>query len=156
MSVEINLTHAEILSAAICGTMRQVENLKLGRPPAHGADDKHDWQKHCEGCLGERTLAKYLNLYWTGKGILRDHDVGNSHEAKTTWLTHMPLHHDSQDDRRYWFVQGINGRYHVLGWIWGKDGKQERYWCDLYKNKRPAFFIPPGALHPAEQIELPF
>jgi hypothetical protein len=77
MSVTVELTVWEVIQAAQAGVMRQAENIKEKRKPAYGAGTENDWQLALEGCLGECALAKHLGIYWQGKGVLRDHDVGN-------------------------------------------------------------------------------
>ena len=74
MSVDVILTPAEIMMAAQAGIMRQVENIKTKAEPYYGASNVADWQLHIEGCLGEFALAKYLNVWWGGKGWIKAED----------------------------------------------------------------------------------
>lgn len=68
MDNKVCLTPWEMMLAAQAGVMRQVENLKRGRAAFYGAGNLNDWQYHVEGCLGEFALAKFLGVYWSGKG----------------------------------------------------------------------------------------
>lgn len=142
MSFRIELTPSEITQAAIAGVMRQVESINKKLQPAYGAGTDGDWQKHIEGCLGECALARYLNIYWRGKGKLRAPDVGDMDVRTCTKPNHRLILHERDDDnRKFWLVCGQNGIYEIKGWILGKDGKQSKYWLDP-AGGRPAFFIP--------------
>lgn len=149
----IELSSYEIFIAAQAGIMRQVENLKLGRAPAYGIDDDKHWQVHIEGCLGECALAKYLDIFWAGKGQLRAPDVGEV-DVRTTWRTNgcLLLHECDPDDRIFWLVCGINGSYDVKGWIPGREGKMSKFWGDPTNEGRAAFFVPQTALYPPGQF----
>ena len=147
MAIDINLTAYEILMAAQAGIMRQVENIKKSADPYYGASKINDWQLHIEGCLGEFALAKFLNVWWGGKGNKRSPDVGpydvrtrSSHEYD------LILHPDDPDDRIFWLVTGVNGSYKVQGWVHAQDGKKNEYWIDPAKG-RPAFFVPASKLN---------
>ena len=143
---EINLTPAQVIIAASAGVLRQAENLKLGREPAHGAGALNNWQIHIEGALGEYALSKFLNIYWPGKGQLRAPDVGLVDVRTATRPdSRLILHPDDPDDRQFWLLTGVNGRYMVRGWCWGRDGKKQKFWTDP-TGGRPAFFVPQSAL----------
>ena len=146
----VELTPWEMLLAAQAGVMRQVENKKLGRRPAYGAGSAQDWQLNIEGALGEYALAKHLGLYWSGKGKLRAADVGDV-DVRTRSKPHyeLILHDDDPDDRIFWLLTGVYGRYEVRGWIQGRDGKRPEYWSDP-AGGRPAYFVPQSALNRPE------
>jgi hypothetical protein len=151
MYVEIELTPSEMMMAAQAGIMRQVENIKTGTKSAYGASHNNDWQLNIEGSLGEFALAKFLNVWWGGKGKKRDPDVDIC-DVRTT-ASHnnrLILHPGDPDDRVFWLLTGVNGSYKIQGWILASEGKQEKYWTDP-ANGRPAFFIPISALnHPGD------
>ncbi len=155
--VVIKLTTKEIICGATMGVLRQVENLKLGRAPAHGAGASNDWQIHIEGCLGEFAAAKELGRFPFGMPVFRGSDLGGNLEVRTrsaSWYD-LILHPEDHDDARYVLVTGVNGEYDVRGWILGRDGKLDKYWADP-AGGRPAFFVPQKALQPLSAIYLPF
>ncbi len=143
----VELTLGEILHGAFAGICRQVENLKKDRKPFYGADNKNDWQKHIEGCLGEMALAKHLGVYWSGKGGFRGPDVAD-YQVRTTPYSdgHLLLHPDDPDDKTFWLLTGVNGIYDIRGYILGSDGKQQKFWADRTGNNRWAFFVPQSEL----------
>jgi hypothetical protein len=141
MSV-ITLTTYEIIMGSQAGMLRQIENIGRQRKSAYGAGTENDWQLHIEGCLGELALAKYLNLFFSGKGEFRSADVGivDVRTRSKDWYD-LILHPNDPDDRKFYLVTGNNGTYTVRGWILGSEGKQEKYWKDP-AGGRPAYFVP--------------
>jgi len=150
MNNEVVLDSAEIILAANAGILRQTENIHRKRQPYHGATESDSWQKHVEGCLGEKAFAKWAGLYWPGKGKFRDADVG-IFQVRRGQEHHyrLILHKEDHDDQKYWLVTGKNGTYIIQGWNWGREGKKEEYWKDPGTG-RPAYFVPRSILHPAE------
>jgi hypothetical protein len=154
--VEIQLTTSEILQASFIGCMRQSQNLEANRRPAHGAGNLNDWQKHISGALGECALAKYLGVYWSGVGKLRGHDVGEMVDVRTqppkySYPNSLILHKGDPDDRVFFLVVGLNGRYTIKGWMLAKDGKDEKYWSDPTNEDRYAYFIPESELRSLDE-----
>lgn len=145
MSFETRLSYDEIVQGSIAGILRQLENLRDKRKAAHGCGSENDWQIHIEGCLGEMALAKHLGVYWS-KGSFRGDDVQNLQVRTRSRHTYdLILHRDDPDDKRFYLVTGVNGRYQIHGWILGRTGKQEKFWSDPAKG-RPAFFVPKSEL----------
>lgn len=145
--IEVVLTSAEILSAAMAGVMRETENIKLGRQPAYGASTSSNWQKNIEGALGECALAKALNLYWPGKGGFREHDVHNMQvRSSERDDARLIIHKEDGDGDLFWLVTGKLGKYKVHGCISGEHAKREEWWSDPSGTGRPAYFVPREAL----------
>jgi hypothetical protein len=141
------LSATEMLMAASAGVCRQVHNARSDKPTTYGSGHLHDWQYHCEGALGECALAKFLNVYWPGKGDMRDADVGEMDvRTRSEHWYDMVLHDEDPDDRIYWLLTGINGKYKVHGWMWAGDGKKDEYWSDPAKQGRHAYFVPQSKL----------
>lgn len=145
--MDVRLTNFEILDAAAVGVQRQVQNIHHGARQKYGAGNAQNWQIALEGALGEKALAKYLGIYWAGKGALGAPDVGE-HDVRTT-AHHdgrLIVHPDDADDRFIWLLTGQYGEYMVRGGIQGKEAKQERWWCDPTGKGRHAYFIPQDRL----------
>ena len=144
---EVRLSYAEILQGAMVGVMRQIQNLKAGRTHAHGAAPDKGWQMHLEGALGEMALAKHLDVYVGGTGVLRGPDVGDCDVRTTAGADNrLILHPDDPDERVFWLLTGQNGKYTVRGNILGAEGKQQKWWKDPVGG-RPAYFVPQGELN---------
>jgi len=145
----IELSPSEMYAGALAGIMRQIENLRLGRQSTHGADQNKLWQIHIDGALGELAVAKCLGIYWAGKGEFRGPDVGSVDVRSSPLHTNrLILHPDDPDDRRFYFVTGMYGKYQVHGWCRGEEGKRDEYWMEPPKARAAAFFVPKTALHP--------
>lgn len=152
MGIPVVLAPAEMMQAATVGLIRQLQNLRDQREPAHGAGDEKDWQKHVEGALGEFALAKVLDRFPSGAHGFRARDVGKW-QVRTTRHPdgRLILHHSDADDDRFVLVTGVNGDYVLRGWILGRDGKQQKWWVDPSGKNRPAYFVPQSALRPLDR-----
>lgn len=152
MECKVSLSLSEILHAANAGTLRVVENIKLGRAGSHGLNSNTDWQLHIEGAMAECALAKFLNVYWEGKGKFNGVDVGDVDVRSTRYDNGKLIIHPSDDDnRKYYLLTGIDGNYIVRGWIWGRDAKNQMYWSDPSGKNRPAYFVPQDKLNGVNQ-----
>ncbi len=141
--MKIQLTKAEILSAAHVGAMRQVSNLKHGRSPAHGDLGLNDWQIHIEGALAEAAVAKALNCFWLGAvGNLDAPDVSQLQVRSTVREKgHLIVRESDKDEDAFILVIGQNGRYRLAGWILGEDAKDQRFLQNPH-NRGPCYFVP--------------
>ena len=153
--VEVHLTPAEMMMAAQAGIMRHVENIKEDTDGTYGVFQPSNWQIHIEGALGEFALAKFLNLWWSGKGTRDAPDV-DIYDARTADSDNkrLILHVRDKDERIVFFLTGINGSYKVRGWIKGEDGKKQKYWTDP-NTGRPAFFVPVSDLNELSDFKKP-
>lgn len=138
-----------MISAAMNGVMRQVQNLKGDRTDVYGAALEDGWKIAIAGTLGEMAFAKWSGIYNCGVGTFRGPDVGR-YEVRTSHNRNarLILHPDDKDDAIYWLLNGFNGHYRVRGWTFGRDGKNSEYWEDPTGTDRFAFFVPHDKLHP--------
>ena len=145
---EVVLTPTEIMEAAFCGVLRVCKVLQEDRGETCGGVREEAWPRHIEGAMGERVLAKHLNIYWHGVGNICGTDVGEATEVRTTKHSNgcLILHKNDADDKKYWLVTGAMGNYTVRGWMLGRDGKQDKYWSDPQETDRWAFFVPQSEL----------
>ena len=148
MNNKVALSLTEVLQAANAGIYRVVENIKINRGGTHGLKNNNDWNLHIEGALAECALAKFLNVYWEGKGSFNGVDVGSVDARSTRHEKGCLIIHPSDDDnRKYYLLTGFDGNYIVRGWIWGRDAKNQIYWTDPTGKNRPAYFIPQSKLN---------
>jgi hypothetical protein len=152
--MEIQLTPAEMMLAAVAGVMRRLNNLTRRRTPGHGAGYANAWQKDVEGALAEMAVAKALRLYWNGaiaSGPLPA-DVGAFQVRSTPHEQgHLLLHDTDADGDRFLLLIGRDGRYRLAGWITGAQGKQDRFWREPEKG-RACYCVPQEALLPLETL----
>jgi hypothetical protein len=154
----VTLTSAEIMQAAMVGSMRQATNLRDGRRDADGFEGE-GWSEHIEGAAGECAVAKALGVFWSGRlGILHEGDVRRI-EVRTRSREdyQLILKRRDPDDRQYVLVRGKCPSFTLVGWCWGHEGKRDEYWADpAGKNgkSRPNYFVPDCALRPMSELGL--
>jgi hypothetical protein len=147
MGVPVVLTPSEVLQAGVVGVLRNTTNKRDGRRDAHGCDGP-GWDQHLEGAAAELAFAKAIGRFWSGNlGRLRAGDVCQYEIRSTPHAKgRLILHPEDPDERAFILVRGLAPYFEVAGWIMGRDGKQERFWCDPSGNGRPAYFVPGPAL----------
>lgn len=149
---EVELTQDEMLAAAIHGVQRNLYNLARGAQPRYGAGTSKDWQLSIDGSLGEMAVAKWLGVFWHGSlGNYDAKDVGG-YQVRTSGLDVLSVRTGDKDEDVFICVHGVNGRYVLRGWIYGREGKLPRYYGDRFNNGRPNYWIPFSDLHPMETL----
>jgi hypothetical protein len=83
----------------------------------------------------------HWNLYQSGEADLGDFiDVKGVREHQHRLIVQW-------DGKPHWAYLLISAqehpRYHVIGWCWGREAMQEKYWSDPAGN-RPAYFVKPS------------
>jgi len=152
--MKIKLNPAEITLASHVGTLRQIQNVRAGRQHAHGLsnEEAQDWQIHCEGCLSEFAVAKFLEAHWCGNvGNLEAPDVDQNIEVRTTKTFYTPLivRPRDKDERLFVSLVGSNGTYTMRGWIYCHDAKQEA-WYYTKDHRDKCYWVPTEELnHPS-------
>ena len=153
---QVRLTGIECAQAALIATRRRLENVRIhNRTDAHGFDPQHAWHAEIEGVMAEMALAKFLGVYYAGKGEFRGADVAPNHQVKQTTYSAGRLclnFGNVEDDHKYWLLVGRDGDYEIKGWIWGRDAQRDEWKDDpLLRAKgrsREAWFVPSSALNP--------
>jgi hypothetical protein len=146
MPILIELTPAEIQMAALVGTQRTVQCIQNGSKHRYGAKDTNAWQMSIEGAMGECALAKHLGIFWS-KGTPGATDVGPHDVRQTHYANGQLIVHPTDDDnRRFYLVTGLLGKYAIHGYMHGKDAKQQKYWADPQNTGRWAYFVPQSDL----------
>lgn len=148
----VTLEWFEVLMAAHAGCLRNVQSLQKGRQNANGLSADLNWQVNIEGAIGELALAKYLNIFYSGKGIFRGDDVPGLQVRTAAGDSHrLILHPGDLDADIFVLVVGQPPTYRVAGWCLGAEGKRPEFWSEPVKG-RPAFFVPQEALCPIELL----
>lgn len=146
-------TWSELMLGAVVGVMRRVSALKRSRSTAYGAggDIVEPWQVDIEGAIGELIVAKQLDRYWhalAANGDVRREwpDVGTNIQVRSTTRLDGALivHPSDADDHIFYLVRGCAPSYQIVGWIAGRDAKQDCWWRDDVRV--PAYFVPEMAL----------
>ena len=102
-------------------------------------------------CLGaEVACANAIGTQWKDVGHLDyEGDIGLGLQVRhTTYPTgKLILHSTDNDEHIFFLVTGLFPKYRVAGCIKAMDGKLQKYWKSLEKN-RPAFVVPQDDLTP--------
>lgn len=159
----IRLTSTELMIAGYVGCGRYVSALAKNWQHAHGAGPDDAWTKNIEGAAGELAVAKALGIYWLPViGNPDADDVGpyqvrtnNSRRFDDTILRPASeTYKGDRPDRVFIGVLSFTPDYEIMGWIWGRDGMQERWLRKGSENDtRPAaYFVPRQALNSMETL----
>lgn len=141
--VKVSLTKHNLLYAAFIGISRRVKGI--GKPGRYGVNNQDvGWNIDCDSCCAEAAVAKHFNLWWDGAlGNFTAADVGSKIQVRSTrWKSgKLILHKDDSDDHLFILVLTHEEPVMILaGWIYGKDGKKEKWW-DVDGKNFPAYFI---------------
>jgi len=151
--MKIILTIGELHLAAQNGSLRQIESMSRGLPDKHGFDGP-GWNVHIEGAAGEIAAAKALGVFWGGSvnTFKSEGDIGNL-EIRTTSTKNNRLivRNGDNDNAIFVLVVGRAPTYEVVGWMRGKDAKQEKY-VSAPGGRPPAYFVPRSDLNPIESL----
>lgn len=152
------LTPSELLHGGCCGLFRTVFNIRHGVAHKYGGERGSVWDTGIVGALGEIAVAKYLGRYWEGMGALGDYAALDVRGVNVRCCAldhgHLLLHPADRNECPFVFVTSpaeTPARFTLRGWILGRDGKRDQYWRDP-AGGRPAFFVPPTALHPVASL----
>lgn len=156
----VTLTWAEMMLAYGVAAQRRIMNMKNGIAGKYGAPEGDGSEElDIVSTRGEMAVAKGLNLFWSGSvGDYGAVDVGGLVEVRTrtkNWHS-LIVHPNDKDDMPFVLVDASNTpNMRLVGWLYGRDGKNERFWDDPSRKNRPAYFIPQESLRPmSELVEL--
>lgn len=155
-AVTIELAWYEVMNAGQAANFRMTEVIFKGMGETHGSQKHDDFQRHMNGALGEIAVAKFLNVYWKGKGDCFGIDIGGGdrepHEVRATQRDDgcLILHPNDRDNCTFWLVTGMRNVWTIQGWLVAVNGKQDRYWRDPGTG-RPAYFVPQDRLEDPER-----
>jgi hypothetical protein len=107
-------------------------------------------------CEAEMAAGIGLGVPWRGAGCYAtrlDGDLAYNIEVRGRKRSHDPLlmRREDKDDRPYVLVTGIERIYELRGWVYGHEGKDERYWW-ADAPYRPCFKVPQSDLRPIESL----
>lgn len=150
--INIKLTMSESYCAAMVGIFRNIAAIFKGRKSKFGGDNS--WQIHIEGSCGEMAVAKALGIYNPMTvNTFKDADLGSGIQVRTRSRHDYDLiiREGDADDEAFILVTGTFPEYRVHGWCWGRDGKKDIHKAN-HGGYNPAWFVPPSALRPLEEL----
>jgi hypothetical protein len=162
---QVTLPYEELILASTAAAMTQSKAIREG---AVGYDHGQHTERHISrqiadhilGEIGEQAVARKIDRHQTRGTELREiGDLGDEDEVKATEYAdgHLLLHEDSPEEARFFLAIvsfGRQIRVELPGWIWGREGKLDRYWGDRSSQKQPCYWVPQSALRPFDQLNL--
>jgi len=157
---QFRLDHGEAFNAAIAGLQRQFRAIQRNATDNQGDITKDEFSTNIHGAIAEATVAKALGLYCNLASADRViADVGSNIEVRSSLnpKAKMPIRKKDRDDAKFFFVVGTYPNLQIVGWKYGRDCKQDRYWVATDKDgnqlDRPYWAVPQSDLNP-ELIEV--
>lgn len=150
----VKLAWSEVLMASIWACFRVVQSNKLGCDNLGVDIEKNVWQYNVMGCIAETAFAKHRKTYYNASiGDYKAADVDDFYQIRSTPMSYksnacLTLHKWDNPDQPYILALVGIDRVEFVGWLYGADGQQEKYWCDRWNQNRPAYFIPQTDLKP--------
>lgn len=142
----------------LCGNVaveRQLVNERAGRRDIHCADGI---KSHFIGALFECAAAIAFNRYW--KPVYYEDELhlldvvpdleGMGVRGTMHKTGRLILHPKDDDDLPYALVRADGNQYFYPGWVFGRDGKQQKYWWANAPS--PAFFVDNDDLRDAQDL----
>lgn len=146
--MEITLTDDDVNLAHDVARQRNGSQRDFGR--ADGLVKGSSLDRDVEGALAELAVSRALNLPWDGKWLPipvwdtwkhEGNDVGRLEIRSTALSTgRLILHPSDKDHSPYLLVLShAKPTFKMVGWILGKEGKQDKYWRD--NVPRPCYMV---------------
>lgn len=147
-NVWVELSHHDMLFAAIGGCQRRVKAMQVNRPQLYGADHRQNyWQIDVQGAIAEYAVAKAINMFWepaTDQPLnTLPGDVGVYQVRSTVYKSgSLIVHPADKDDAAFILAIVAEPFVKLAGYLWGKDAKQlgeykkpKDIWVDQTKLK---------------------
>lgn len=132
----------ELFMVTLVGLMRKLVGRAKGLSHAYNFKGTDSWGMDIEAAAAEAVVAKYLNLFWSPGGVRANADVGD--QVQVRWSPRpngrLILHNEDKDDQPFVLVTGEVPYFTIVGWIYGRTGKDKRFWNDPGTG-RPAYFV---------------
>ena len=163
MTKLVTLSSVELENAKEAGTGRNEINCAARHTPAEVA--KRFLVNNIQGARAELAVAKYFGLPWTGRLFTAagfreyqakgGHDVGPL-EVKSTrradGCMRLPQNTPDGSPHVLVFAHGED-TYEIIGWCFGKEGKQAQYLTHPRNHGKPYYLVPRTVLRSIDELE---
>lgn len=143
------LSEEEIIDAMRVGIDRSARCISRGsKSRSEYKNDEDKIYNSIVGSCGERALAAYLGIEWIPlvDTFTRIPDVGELEVRTRTKDYYDLIIRDCDDDNKpYVLVLGNIVKFRIVGWIYAREGKKEK-WKHVYGGGRPSYFVPQNFL----------
>lgn len=152
--IEISLSESEAQVAAEVGAKRHIFSIYRNKKPNNGA--AQSFNLHIDGALSEMAVAKALKIYFTVEHEFSGIKDFETFEVRSTTYLNGCLYCLKKDleDRRYVLVINQFPIFKLVGWSYGKEIKQEKYWKDKSGVGRWAYWMPQSDLRTIETFNI--
>jgi hypothetical protein len=147
----VSLTMDDLRAAKAAGAERRRQDRAANLRESNGAPPEGGAKRDEVGAIGEMAVCRALGLPWNGVGTMKGVDVGLDIEVKSTDRDRGCL--IIKPDQRFVLVTVAGGECRLRGWVYGREGMQDRFWAEKVEG-RPAWFVPQSALHPMSTLEV--
>ena len=147
---QVKLNGIELMIGAFVGASRKVGSRKSGLTDGMRAGKDKAWDIDIEGSLGEIAVAKYLNCYWQGGvNTFKKQDIVGYQVRRTQYIpASLRGQTNDKDDDIFILVTGTSPNFNIVGWAYGRDIKQKKYW----NNGLRWYLMPEESLQPMETL----
>lgn len=154
--MRVKLSATELMVASYVAACRNVQAILKGWNTDNCGPDT--FRTNFEGAAGEMATAKALNVYWEPiVGNPAAPDVGKFEVRTNMSRKHEDLclrPHD-KDDRAYISVLSFLPYFDVIGWVWGREGKDQKWLRDGSPDRAQCFYVPRKFLRDMEELPAP-
>ena len=151
--ITIELSADEILAACVVAAQRKItsDKRRLDGHDSRRAEhylEQRTWDQEIESSMAEIAVARWRNRYWMGSHF-NGHDSGtDAGGSQVRWTQHSSGHlivyEEDDAEKPFVFVTGRSPRMTIVGWIYGHEAKQDKYWREDVKC--PSWWIPQNDL----------
>lgn len=155
----VELWEEDILLATEVANMRNKSQREAKR--RDGLVSGSSLGRDLQGALAELAVSRALSLPWDGKWLpipvwdtwkIEGNDVGKLEIRSTDRADgRLILHPSDKDFSPYVLVtSSTDHKYKLVGWVYGKDGKDNKYWRD--NVPRPCYMVPQANLRSIDEL----
>lgn len=125
---EVILNQNELYVAAIIGVRRQITSMNSKECNKIQNKD-FGWHIDIESACAELAFAKYKKMYWDfSVNTFKHPDVGEFQVRHTRDINgKLKIREKDRGHEKYFLVVGTSPSFNVVGWIMGKDAKNEKH-----------------------------
>ncbi|HTM89599.1 MAG TPA: hypothetical protein VL155_15450 [Terriglobales bacterium] len=154
----VTLTPAEVEAATEQGMAKHKNARALGLDNRHGFTPDNG-REDIEGRAAELAVCKLFGIFPGAfdvtESLIHRHegDVDGCYEVRHSRLDSacLIIRPGDCDKRPYILVVGGIPNLYVVGWLYGAEGKDER-WLRNPGGRPPAYFVPQAALREIDQL----
>lgn len=157
MPIEIRLEYGERQYAVLVGLLFQsrAENGNY-KNKGDGYTKFELLCNHIAGAMGEIAVCRWLHCYYEPRDKqFSGPDIGEKISVRAITKRHyrMLVRPDDNDDECVVCVLIEPPMTYIIGWMWARDAKQEK-WLDDPKKRGVAYWVPQSQLKPLEDWPL--